>query len=137
MFLSGSTHDSSMVAEVLSSSEGSCWALKKASCSSVGKMGSGSSLKNCFTKPATSQGRAVGRHSSPASSLAWRDKKQLCCGRRFSQNFEGQVAEKKLSKPRPTLTLSSFKRTTEPDFLNRPSVSTCASSFMQASTRKL
>lgn len=70
-FLSGSTQESSTVAEVRSSSVGSCWALIKASCSSVGSTGSGSSLKNCFTKPATSQGSALDRHSSPASTLAW------------------------------------------------------------------
>lgn len=35
------------------------------------------------------------------------------------------------------LTLSPFRRTMEPDFLNKPSVSTCASSFIQASTKKL
>lgn len=34
-------------------------------------------------------------------------------------------------------TLSAFRRTTEPDFLNRPSVLTCAISLMHASTRKL
>lgn len=132
MFLSGSTQDSSMVAEVLSSAEGSCWTLRRASCSSVGRMGSGSSLKNCFTKPATSQGRAVGRHSSPASSLAWRNKHIFvvkCSSQRICRRKQGQ--------PWLTLTLSSFRRTTEPDFLNRPSVSACASSFMQVSTRKL
>lgn len=75
-FLSGSTQESSMVAEVRSSSLGSCWALIKASCSSEGSTGSGSSLKNCFTRPATSQGSAVDRHSSPASSLAWTINKQ-------------------------------------------------------------
>lgn len=75
-FLSGSTQESSMVAEVRSSSLGSCWALIKASCSSEGNTGSGSSLKNCFTSPAMSQGSAVDRHSSPASSLAWTINKQ-------------------------------------------------------------
>lgn len=73
-FLSGSTQDSSMVAEVLSSLAGSCWALRKASCSSVDSTGSGSSLKNCFTRPATSQGSAFDRHSSPASNFAWTSK---------------------------------------------------------------
>lgn len=71
MFPSGNMQDKSKVAAVLSSSAMSCWALKKASCSSVGRAGSGRSLKNCFTRPATSQGGAVARHSSPASSLAW------------------------------------------------------------------
>lgn len=40
-------------------------------------------------------------------------------------------------QPHASLTLRAFRRTTEPDFLNRPSVSTWASSFMHASTRKL
>lgn len=80
-FLSGSTQDSRMVAEVLSSSVGSCWALRKASCSSVGNAGSGSSLKNCFTRPATSQGSAVDRHSSPASTLAWTERTRPSCNK--------------------------------------------------------
>lgn len=141
MFLSGSTQDSSRVAEVLSSSVGSCWALRKASCSSVGRTGSGSSLKNCLTRPATSHGRAVDRHSSPLSNFAYPDKNKQWCPVFNYPSSQGLTIHIKVNCSRvnlqPSLTLSAFRRTMEPDFLNKPSVSTCSSRLAHASMRKL
>lgn len=62
-------HDSNTVAVFFSFP--SCWALKRPSCRWSGRMGSGSSLKNCLRSPATSHGSADERQFSPWSSLLW------------------------------------------------------------------
>lgn len=100
-FFSGSTQESSMVADFLSSSAGSCRALRKTSCSSVGRTGSGSSLKNCLTRPATSHGRAVDRHSSPASILAWTKGTSPAVLRRFTESRSGNESEVNVSHHSP------------------------------------
>lgn len=67
--LSAIKHDSNTVAVFFSFP--SCWALKRPSCRWSGRMGSGSSLKNCLRSPATSHGSAAERQFSPWSSLFW------------------------------------------------------------------
>lgn len=67
--LSAIKHDSNMVAVFFSFP--SCWALKRPSCRWGGRMGSGSSLKNCLRSPATSHGSAAERQFSPWSNLLW------------------------------------------------------------------
>lgn len=62
-------HESNIVAVFFSFP--SCWALKRPSCRWGGRMGSGSSLKNCLRSPATSHGSAADRQFSPWSSLLW------------------------------------------------------------------
>ena len=119
---------------------GSCWALRKASCSSVGITGSGSSLKNCLTKQATSHGRAVDRHLSPLSNFTCTEKKQSGLVFNYSSSQSLPIHSKVNSSRvnlQPSLTRSAFRRTTEPDFLNKPSVSTCSSRLAHASMRKL
>lgn len=69
--LAGSRQDSSCRAEVLSSMLDSVCALSRASWSSEGNRGSGSSLQNCLMRVAKSYGSAVDRHDSPLFSLFW------------------------------------------------------------------
>lgn len=69
MVLSFIRQESNSVADVFSLLN--CWALMRASCRSLGMIGSGNSLKNCLRSPATSHGCAVDRQFSPWSSLLY------------------------------------------------------------------